>query len=405
MKMNRQTTGSKVEKRIRVQIVQPVIPHYRVALFDALARDHGFDVCVSASPAVEGIVSCSLAAARADLEHPSVSLFGDRIRWQRAMKLRSDFVPGDVLVLPGNPRYLSMYPLLIKARRRGVRVVSWGHRRRERARGPSKSLGEWLDRAVDVVLLYTDAEREAIVASGHDPDRVFAINNTIDPTPIRKATAGWSQAALRDFIAGEGLQGRKLLLFSGRLIAKTRLDVALRALAEIRASRPEYVLAVVGDGPEKEHLTRLAVALGVAESVRWLGPIYDEDRLAPWFLSAKCMVYPGAIGLALLHAFAYGLPVVTHDRPAGLGPEIHALRSGENGICFRDGDARNLARQAVFLSEDSASPKKMREEALRTIATTFSFDQMVFRFASAIHAASRADGHEHLVVGSRSTCI
>ena len=40
-----------------------------------------------------------------------------------------------------------------------------------------------------------------------------------------------------------------------------------------------------------------------------LGSIYDEIELAPWFLTADAFVYPENIGLSILHAFGYGLPV------------------------------------------------------------------------------------------------
>ena len=66
--------------------------------------------------------------------------------------------------------------------------------------------------------------------------------------------------------------------------------------------------------PELPALQSIAEELDVEQYVRWLGSIYDEAQLAPWFLTADAFVYPGAIGLSVLHAMGYGLPVVTQFR-------------------------------------------------------------------------------------------
>ena len=116
--------------------------------------------------------------------------------------------------------------------------------------------------------------------------------------------------------------------------------------------------------------------------------IYEEERLAPWFLTSELFVYPGAIGLSLLHAFGYGLPVITHDNLHHQMPEIAALESGRNGLLYREGDAADLARQIRRAGTDESWRRLLAHEARRTVAEVYTLDAMVARFVAAVRCAS-----------------
>src|SRR5262245_51845150 len=91
-----------------VDILQPVVPHYRLPLFDSLFdRLHG-RMRVRASRSDGGTVS-SVTVARPwlDLDHDCVALLRGHLYWQRDMTLADDAGKGDVAVICGNPRYLS----------------------------------------------------------------------------------------------------------------------------------------------------------------------------------------------------------------------------------------------------------------------------------------------------------
>lgn len=127
---------------------------------------------------------------------------------------------------------------------------------------------------------------------------------------------------------------------------------------------------------------------GVSDNVRWCGALYGDDQVAPWFLSAAAFVFPGPIGLSLLHAFAYGLPVVTHGDPAFHGPEFLALRSGWSGLVFRRGDAHDLAAKLQLLLEDTPMRLEIHQNALKTVRENYSLEAMIDRFVRAVQRAS-----------------
>ena len=72
--------------------------------------------------------------------------------------------------------------------------------------------------------------------------------------------------------------------------------------------------------------------------------IYADD-IIPYFQNSDIFVYPGGIGLSLVHAYSFGLPVITTDNMDVHGPEIELLKQGVNGDFFTDNDSIDLANK------------------------------------------------------------
>jgi glycosyltransferase involved in cell wall biosynthesis len=244
-------------------------------------------------------------------------------------------------------------------------------------------------RLADVILLYTDKEVDEYRRFGFASDKLFATNNTIDTSEIEFAKKKWIGKKIEIFKRKHNLQNSKNLIFCGRLIKKAQLNIAFKALAELISKNPEYRLIVIGDGEEKTKLINLAQRLGINTSVYWLGAIYNNFELAPWFLSSSVFVYPGSIGLSIIHAFAYGLPVITHEKSRMHMPEFYALKNNVNGLVFKHGDFRDLASKIRYLAENKTTSIYMQKNAQNTIHKNFSFDEMVKRFVNAVDVASK----------------
>ena len=370
-------------------IVQPTVPHYRTEFFSGIARRLGGQLTLMASPHIPGGPSSVPARDLGDMryapDHTLSSWRGDKLYWQSGLNIQGASA-GDVLLVPGNPRFLSVYPLLIKARARGMGIIVQGH-------GWSSSSRPWLARIrhllwrfADVALLYTDEEREQFIANGFAPDRVFATNNTMGTQAIEQARAHWTPDRLETG-AGRVRPSGHQILFCGRLTAKAELQVLLDALAALKQRGQSVQLVIIGGGDQESALKDRAVSLGLAQQITWLGPIHDEMQLAPWFLQSDVFVYPGAIGLSLLHAFNYGLPVVTHDQLKQHNPEISALEPGRSGALFAKGNSAALADTLEGLLNNESLRADMSARAKHTIKTRFHTTIMVDRFMAAAERA------------------
>lgn len=135
-----------------------------------------------------------------------------------------------------------------------------------------------------------------------------------------------------------------LLLGMGRLHDAKAHDVSLRALTMI----PNAVLWIAGDGPLEAQLKTMALALGVAERVRFLGWRTDAAAL---YRAADVCLFPSRfepLGNVVIQAWAQGLPVVA-ARSQGPGALI---RDGEDGLLIDIDDAEALAERTRALLAD-----------------------------------------------------
>jgi glycosyltransferase involved in cell wall biosynthesis len=357
----------------RIIHVQPALPFYRVDFFDRLAAQYGDVLEVWYSPSDFGILN-----ERAD--HPF---------WARRLGPISSPLPGllvqngvdrisvekgDIVVVSGNARNLSALALLFRARRVGASIIWWGHhwsstslRWRQRLRYLPMAMA-------DAILFYTDDEVEAFYAEGAKPRKrtlVAALNNGIDIEPIRNLR--------RSYIATER---ERALLFIGRLTAKSKLRIGLDALALLGEAAP--VLHVIGDGEDKHDLILRADELELGDKIVWHGATTDEANIAAVANRCLAFLYPGEVGLSLIHAMAYSLPAIVHGERRRHMPEIAAFREGQTGQVFAKDDPRSLAETIRYVLSDDSRLEHLSAGASNVVGPTYTTENMAARFVALI---------------------
>lgn len=250
---------------------------------------------------------------------------------------------------------------------------------------------KWImTRLADTVLFYNKVGIEWMRNEGDDISHVFATGNTINQAPIKEAIKHWTPDKLLDFKRNNNLIGKRIILSCSRIIEKQRLHEAIVALAQTPLNRPDTILVVIGDGPLKEACEGIAKKEGVSDRVRWLGAMYDEYEMAPWFLSARAFTYPGPVGLAILKALSYGLPVVINDTHNSTEAEI--MENGKTGLLFKESDTYDLASTLNILMSDEARWKEMSAYSKKIAYENYSMEQMIDNFCAALE-----DAHEQAI--------
>jgi teichuronic acid biosynthesis glycosyltransferase TuaC len=169
------------------------------------------------------------------------------------------------------------------------------------------------------------------------------------------------------------------------LVARKRHGVVLRALAQLDpARRPEYM--VIGDGPCRPGLERLAAELGVADRVRFLGQLPNPEAVAR---AAACdlFVMPGVeepFGVAFVEAMAAGLPAIG-SRGEG-GPEDIAA-AGPGMVLVEPDDPAALAGLLDQLTRDRAELARLGVAARETVAANFTWERCGVETVAAYRAA------------------
>lgn len=385
------TESDSAPKRIRVVVQQPALSHYRVPVFRELARRPGLDLLVAYGEEA-GITNAKPDGFNAEFVRlRDMRVMGSLVRWHAAQFSYCRPDRADVVVHSWSMRYATQLLGLVRARWNDLGVVLWGH-------GYSKSdsrLRIWgrtrLLAFADSVLFYNYAASQTLIDTGLlPPSKAFVALNTLELQPVRDVAQTWrgSPQRLARFRFENQLDAGPVILFVSRLYEANRTDLLVQAAAPLSRRFPGLKVIVIGDGPDSGRLRKMADDLGVTDSVRFVGALYGEENVAPWFLSADVFCYPANIGLSLIHALSYGLPVVTSDLVSAHNPEIEAFRDGVNGLFYKHNDVESLVESLATILSDPALRRRFSAAAESTVTDDFTIEKMVDGMEAAIRYAA-----------------
>ena len=378
---------------LRVTIQQPSLAKYRLPVYRELARTPGIDLKIvyGKDPGVPNVEPEGLNASFEPHRHLGLGRHRPFV-WQPAQLKYAHRDHTDVLIMVWNTRWLSLPLALRKARNNGVRTVVWGHGYSKNESPRRAALRKKLGLMADAILFYSRTIADQYIDQGVDPNRVFVAPNCLDQQPIQAARTAWLEnpERLEAFRRERGVPPEaEPILYVSRFDPANRVDLLIRAAAQLAPQRPHLRLHLIGKGDtEIARLKALAQELGIADRVRFLGAIYDENLIAPWFLTAKAFCYPANIGLSIHHAMGYGLPVITGDDPSSHNPEIELIEGGRNGRLFKHAQAPSLANHLDETLNDEPQRLRMSQEAHQTVTERHTLQSMTQGFIDAITGTS-----------------
>ena len=170
-----------------------------------------------------------------------------------------------------------------------------------------------------------------------------------------------------------GLKGRSLV-YMGRVSYEKSIDQVLKAFARVWRQKPDLQLMIVGDGPEKANLQRLARRLGVSEKVIFTGLLLNSDLVRA--LQANDIFVTASksetFALSLSEALACGLPAVAANAKAF--PEI--VKDGQNGYLTPPDNPAAMAEKILMLLSDPPLLEKLSQGA-RSSALAYSHHKVI----------------------------
>jgi D-inositol-3-phosphate glycosyltransferase len=236
-----------------------------------------------------------------------------------------------------------------------------------------------LAQQADLLIASTaDESHELVDGYGADPSRVYVVAPGVDLATFRAADRA---EARRKIGVGDG----PLLLFVGRLERLKGVEIAIRALAELRGRGHRDVRLLVlgadsreGNESEMERLKLVASSLGVRESVDFVGSVAHHEL--PYFYSAAdaCVMpsYSESFGLVGLEAQACACPVVGSD-VSGIRSVV---RDEVTGFLIAGDDAKVYAERIGRLLDDPDLARQMGRRG-QLLAQRFSWNRTADRLA------------------------
>jgi glycosyltransferase involved in cell wall biosynthesis len=359
---------------VRAVIIQRVVPHYRVPLFEELHRRLGWRVvCAQDAP------GAGLSLAR-PADHPWLEALpfhlssrnphrghvplGPILEQLRPEALVCEFATQLTLVwwlaLFGSPVPFAFWS------------QGWS-----RSRGFSslpdrlvQALRLGLMRRADAQLAYSEESASFLTDRLGSAKPVFVARNTLE---INHLPGRGVDTSPRDPSAPH-------LVCLGRLTADKHVPRVIEAFGRIRDSFPGARLTVIGDGPDRPTVQRLAAES--SGSVAWRGEIYDDGEIGEVLQGASLMVIGGSAGLSVNHALAHGVPVMLFDDPVAHHhhPEHAYVIDGKTGFRVKGKSVEALA-QAMRAALAAPGPRALLGKACADYADTeLSLDRMVEGF-------------------------
>lgn len=216
-----------------------------------------------------------------------------------------------------------------------------------------------------IVAVSDDVRRSVCETLRVHPDKITIVNNGVDvsekgPFNIRR----------NEEVGGR--EKERIIASVGRLAEVKNVPMLIRAVSLVNVPFP-FRLLLVGDGPERGSLQRIANDLGLSEKVEFLGNRLDVRAiLRAADLFALASMYEG-ISMSILEAMSMGLPVVATR--VGGNPGI--VSEGESGYLVNTDDPEGMAKRISGLLLDRELSLRMGRAGRTIVEERYSTRRMV----------------------------
>jgi glycosyltransferase involved in cell wall biosynthesis len=199
--------------------------------------------------------------------------------------------------------------------------------------------------------------------------KIHVIRNGVDCQRFRP------QPEHRDDVRNElGLDSSaKLVGIVAALRPEKNHAMLVHAAAELRASHETLHWVIVGDGPERESINRLAADLGVSDRVHLLGTRQDTPRILSALDVFTLCSLNEASPVSILEALACQVPVAATD----VGSICESIIPEETGLLFASGDIQGMCNAIGRLLGDAAMRDRYGAAGRELVLRSGSLESMV----------------------------
>ncbi len=224
------------------------------------------------------------------------------------------------------------------------------------------------------VAVSEDVKRKMVEMCRIPAARIAVVTNGIDTDRFKPSAE--TRAAVRREL---GIDADEFVLGTvGRLVAVKDHASLILAFSRMRREVPEARLVIVGDGPEKSALERLADANGLGDELLLAGDRRDVPSLLCAFDLYVVSSLSEGFSISILEAMSSGLPLVA----TAVGGNREILGEPENGLLVPADDSDALAgaleRMRVNAALRATAARHNRDKILRE----YSMQTMLDRYLS-----------------------
>lgn len=352
----------KSKKEMKLCFILNIGPHYRFPIFNAIAEKFtcAFYIGNHLKQPIKTFDYCALKGYVAILNNHFLRNF----YWQ-SKSLRLVFRNYNMYFMVGEPYCLSSWFVLLLCRIFGKQTVAWTHGWYGREGFVKRLIKRIYYSLYTKLMVYNEYSIRLMEHEGFNPDKMYCIANSLDTDKDLKIRSELSPSNIyRDHFKNDC----PTIIYCGRIQKWKKLDLVLSCIAQFKSEGVIVNAVFLGKDVENVALDKIAESLGIADQTWLYGPCYDERIIGEMFYNADVCLSPGNVGLTAIHSLTFGCPVLTHDDFKHQGPEFEAIKAGQTGDFFKDGDISDMkAKIELWINKDEESRNKTRINAFNEI--------------------------------------
>ncbi|TKK67406.1 glycosyltransferase family 4 protein [Ilyomonas limi] len=301
--------------------------------------------------------------------------------------------PSCVLAL-NNATQITEYIACILCRILGIKFVWWTHAYDHKPisnkfkRNVKDAYVKFFLSLGKAIITFSPKGKQYLIDAGIKKEKIFVAPNTLDTERLlvinHQVSSQLDKVQFLSEISPLINKQSKILLFSGRLNIYKKVHNALYALAEILKRDKNVHLIIIGDGDQKKSLTEITEQLGITGNVHFRGYIFEEFEVGKYFKVSDLFIMPGYVGLAIVHSFCFGLPIITENINFH-SPEIQFLKDGINGYFVQEDNKEEMANKILDVLHNENLLSSLSKNAYETVLNEASILNMSAQMYKAIN--------------------
>lgn len=233
----------------------------------------------------------------------------------------------------------------------------------------------------DAHIYYTPAAINLMATYGVPARKIFVTANSPD-TDLLLAT--FKKVQTMPFIMP---YNPYRIIHVGRLVKWKRVDLLIDAVHLLKNKYPQIELLVLGYGQEEQNLQQQVIKLGLQDSIRFIGGVYEPLLLGQYLHASSVYVLAGMGGLSINDAMCFAKPIVCSVAD---GTEAQLVRENENGYYFEEGNAHSLANKIDTLLSDTTRVQAFGKRSLQIIEQEINIHTVIAQYLQAFYAVTQS---------------
>ena len=198
----------------------------------------------------------------------------------------------------------------------------------------------------DFITVTGNSMKDEMIDEGFDSSKIQTLPHSIDVTRFKVPKSS---------------EAKYDCLFVGQLIHRKRIDIIIKAIAEVKKHIPEIKLCIVGRGELERDLKRLAQELSVSSNIEFVG---YTNRVQDYYSNAKLFVMASdmeGFPFAVVEAVCSGLVPISTP----VGTICDFIKHEENGSIFSQDSSEELAECIKRLMTNKELHTKLQNNVLK----------------------------------------